>query len=324
METLEKKKEYTLDYGFEKGYLINKKVFIKPIEGKDLTLTKKDKNHSAHSFMYEGAIVEWWLPMDIRGEYFNPFAEKATGIENTDERLFFEYITGRDLRPDPRNPECIWNTQDKKTGICVSFSVDTAVKQRGYELDLSKPYDMLRYKIAIRQYLVCEHYKNRFSKTHYVWTIVDGTEENLDNVKEFEMNSKLYYALGKIDESKEKMVQLIKLYFINNKELKDIEEETTSQDRAKSFLQELIKNHPEKLLATIDDPDKEYKILLLKAIRAGAIEKKGVNSYNLIGGAKLDLSSIIQTLKLAESKKDEDDTYGSILAKIDLFEGKLK
>jgi hypothetical protein len=293
-------------------YLPNKEVFLKPIPNKDLTLIKKDKNFSAHRFMYDGAKIERWLPMDERKNYYNPF-------ESEEEKEFFEKEIGRDLSLDYRREDCIWNTGPGNIGL--KFSVDQKMKTIGYRFDLSKPYDALTYKVARMQRDVAPNLKTGMEKKHFVFYLSDGTEENKASTEKYNLNSKLYRFFGKIEESKDKMREFLELYYMTMKEPKDVPV-NISESSLRNEIQNLIDVDPVKVGLVVEDEDKDMKIILIKALKAGAVEKTGVNSYSLPGGKKEGLEEFIGFMRLMEKKKDTDDTWGRILSRIEIFEEK--
>lgn len=294
----------------KKKFLPNKEVWLKPVPGKDLTMIKADKNFSAHSFMYEGAIVEKWLTMDDRGNYFDPF-------DSEEEREFFEKETGRNLSLNWRDTTCAWNTS--KDGIKLRFNADEKFKKFGYRFNLNNVYDNLAYKVARRQRDIAHSLKEAKEKSHFVFYLSDGAEENNQKRDEFNMNSKIYMEFGSMQNSKDKMKEFLELYYVTNKEPKEVPE-GVSDDALKNEIQTLIDNFPTKVVNVLNDEDKEIKIFMLKGIKAGAIEKSGIDTFNLPGGSKYNLNEFLGFLKLLEKKKDTDDSYGKILHRIQIYE----
>jgi len=57
------------------------------------------------------------------------------------------------------------------------------------------------------------------------------------------------------------------------------------------------------------------------SVNPGAIEKFGNGNYAVPGGVKYNLEDFITFLGVAKDKKDTDDTYLTILGRIDLANG---
>lgn len=303
METLNK--ERTTEE-LKKEYLPNKIVYLKPVPGKDLTLTKKDKE-SAHSFMYEDAIVEKCLPMDERMNYYNPFKDEQ-------ERKFFEEITGKNLALDYTSKDCAWNTG--RNSLKLRFQVTQAIKAFGYSFDLSKPYDNLKYKIAKMQPDIAESLSEALSRPNFVWYLSDGEEEAQVESKAFDVNMKLYMELGSIRASKEKMSQLLQLYYMEFDLAKAVPKDITT-NALESEIQIIIRDNGPKLLKVLEDPDKDIKILIYQGVEAGAIEKSGANSYHLSGSSDIEpYLEFVETIKHFKNIKNTDDTYGVLLQRI--------
>ena len=303
--------------GLKKGYLKSKKVYLKPIEGKRMTLIAQSDN-SVHSFMYDGATYDRCLPLNARGDFYNPF-------DSDDEKDFFERLTGKELRADSSNPKCVWVTgADGGTGmnitIKVKFNVDTTIKTQGFEFDLMNPNDVLRLKIAKMQWDTAPSWENRHDKPHYVWAIVDGQEEDLTKKKLALTSTRAYIEFGKIQDNKDKMIEVLKLYYMNSNLNKDVSNDISSNALI-TEIQNIIEKNIEGFLKVVEDPDKDTKVLILNGIKASAIEKFGNGTYCIPNGIKYSLEDFITFLNVAKDRKDTDDTYLTILARIDLANG---
>jgi len=308
---MESKKTWTIEEGIKKGFLKNKKVALKPIDGKDLTLIKSSSN-SIHSFMYDGAMFERCLPISDKGYYFNPF-------ESPEEKEFFESVIGIDLTPNSNDPNCVWNT-GKSNLTRVKFEVDASIKLNGYMLDLSIPEDMIKYKILKMWHDIAPSWEQRLDKQHYVWALKDGEYEDTSKKTAAEVLTKCYTEFGKLQSNIDRMVEFLRLYHLSKKDFIEVPKNITS-NRLVQDIDEIISKDKKGFLAIIDDPDKKYKILLLNGVTAGAITKNGVDSYNLPGGSKYTMEEMISYLALAEKNKDKDDTYLILLERIDLANG---
>jgi hypothetical protein len=313
---------YDLEYGMQKGYLQKKIVFLKPIPNKKLTLTNKDRQ-SIHNFMYEGAIIDWCLPMDETWKYFDPFTKKVDGkeVHDQDEQKFFEAMLGEDLHLNHSKADCFWNVGREGQVARVRFEVDPTIKAIGYKFDLSVPQDVIKYKIAKMQYNVIS--STQTPQSHHVWMLVDKDEEEKAVSKATQNIVEAYIALGKLSENAEKAKEFLELYFMTKKQNKSVPGNITL-DGLTTQLRNLVDLNAKEFAAIYNDPDKDIKLLLLRGIKCGAITKSGVNSYEIpnSGLGVATLEETIDSLKVAKKNRDTDDNYDKLIARIELAESK--
>ena len=304
---------YNQEYGITKGYLQKKEIFLKPVGGKSLTLMTKEKgNNPVHGFMYEDAIVDRCLPMNERMQYYNPF-------KNEDEQKFFEAMLGVDLSLNPNKETCLWNV-GKDLTTRLRFEVNAMVKTIGYKFDMLKPEDVIKYKVAKMQWDMVSSTDE--IKPHHTWILIDKETEDTSKMNSANDLMEAYTEFGGMKQHVEKMKEFLGLYILENKLSEGIPANMT-QNAFIVRLQQIIEKDMKGFLKIAKDEDKEYKILLSKAIKAGAINKTGVNGFELPGLGKWDYDQTVEMLKLFKKKRDEDDTYDQLLARIDLSEGNI-
>jgi hypothetical protein len=311
METTQEK-VYDLEYGYSKGYIQKKLVYLKPVGNKFLTLMLKEKNNPVHGFMYEGSRIDWCLPMNERQQYYDPF-------KDDDEKKFFEAQLRVSFDLNHNKPDCIWNCGLDLTTRVV-FEVDANIKTIGYKFDLNKPADVIKYKVAKMQYNVGTSDKE--VRPHHTWILIDKETEDTAKLDITNDSIEIYKALGAMEQHVDKMREFLNLYIIENKLSEEIPANMT-QNAFKVRLQQIIDKDKKGFLAVVRDENKEYKLLLISAIKAGAINKLGVNGFELPGVGKWDYMQAIEALKLYKKKRDEDETYDQLLARIDLANGVL-
>lgn len=313
---------YDFEYGMQKGYLQKKIVYLKPISGKKLTLTTKNKE-SIHNFMYEGAIIDWCLPMDETWKYFDPFTKIVDGkkVHNDDEQKFFEAMLGEDLHLNHTKPNCFWNVGLEGQVARLRFEVDPTIKSIGYKFDLSVPQDVIKYKIAKFQYNVIPSTKT--PQDHHVWVLIDKEEEEKAISKSTQDVVEAYMAVGALSQSAEKAKEFLELYFMSKKQSKSIPKDITL-DGLTNQLRQLVDSNAKDFAKIYNDPDKEYKLLLLRGIKCGAITKSGVNSYEIPNGG-LGVASLEETidwLKVKKKTRDTTDDYEKLINRIEIAENK--
>lgn len=294
-----------IEIGLEKGYLQDRKVFLIPIPGKRLTLVTKDPV-SAHSFMYEGATLDFCLPVNDRLDYFNPF-------DSEDEKKFFEKILETDLGFSGRfnDPKCFWSSAN----FHISFTVDANIKSNGYELDLRNPTDVLRYKVLKMQYNIAPDMESVVNpltnRPHWQWVLKSSEYQDTSKSKLGLQKTKAYKFFGSIQDHQSKMVEFLNLFFANTKQNKEIAE-NTSISALNANIEEIIEQHLETFIQVIEDDELEIKTLILKGAKSGGIERHGLNSYSFPGGLKYTFDEFVDQVKAA--KETQDEYYLKLLA----------
>ena len=303
-ETLVQEKTLT-EYGFEKGYLQNKEVFLRPIPGKQQTLITKDVV-SAHSFMYEGAQLDFCLPTNDRHDYFNPF-------DSDDERIFFEKMIGRDLKAIFRDPNCFWHD----TTFKVSITVTSEIKNIGYRMDLRNPTDVLRYKLLKKQYDIAPDMESveKRRMQHWKWVLVDSEYKDTSKAKAADSKINAYKAFAKMEDHTDKMVEFLNLYFANNKIMQEVAD-NTSITALKSMIEEIITTNIDNFIATTQDPKFEIKNLIIKGWKQGGIQKHGINSFSFPGGLKYNFEEFADYVQMVKDGQEEE--YLKLLAHLNM------
>lgn len=309
---MQETKRATREEGLRKGYLVNKKKKLIPIEDRGMTLITADKKNSLHKFSYDGAVRHYPLAMDERFNLRNPF-------KSDEERFFFEDYFGRDLSTTASS----WFFKDEAV---VKLSLDQSFKQNGYVMDMSNPEDVLREKILASQDDIApslEAIRNPLTnKPHWKFVLVDEDFEDTQKANKAKEQAAAWMEYGRITDSKEKMIAFLEVYLANNKKLQEIPNDP-SQEFLMNEMFKILDSDKEGLLETSKDPDFETKQFVIKAVKIGAVEKHGVNQYSLPGETKFTYDEFIDYIKMAKDQKDTDpnDTYMKLLSRMDIAEG---
>lgn len=285
---------------FKKGYLKHKKIYLKPIlRGGKMV---KDLKHIAF-FQIEGGKNWFQLPQreDGHGELINPFSSE-------EERNFFEQIL--DLNLSPYGEKTFWHK------FFVKVTKDYSLMSKGHVFDLSDPMDVLRYKVAKFQNFVSPDWDHAYSRPEYRFALVDEDYETQREVDSSEQLIEAYTYFGTIKNSSPKMKDFLGMYFNEKREMKFV-----PVDADKEWLKKEIKKIIDEDIATvlkiIEDQNAPIKLLILNAMRAGAIEKEARNKYKIKGeGVSYTYEELVDYLKTAESVKD--DVYLKLVAVIDM------
>lgn len=290
----------TKEEAIAKGYLENRIVYLKPSPRKGKMVT--EVNHIAY-FMYEGASINFVLPYENnRKVLVNPF-------KDSEERKFFEQELAVDLNPY-KTQENFWFK------FRVTFTKSPISMNEGLKLDLSDPLDNLRYRVVKCNDIVAPSWEQRTDKPSYKFALVDEHYEEEKASSDLKIYEEMFTFYGSIKNSTKKMKDFLNVYILETKQLKDIPEEADSK-----FLQREIKNVMDTdkngFLRVAHDKDYDIKLFINKAVKAGAIDKHGVNSFSIPGiGTKWGLLEMVNYLKVL--KKNTDDTYLRIEAQIQM------
>jgi len=187
---MEQKIEATREFGLEKGYLQEKVIWLRPIPDRSMTLMTKDPRNSIHSFMYEGAVLEWPVPLNERLDVMDPFKG------NSEERKYFEAMLSLNLGT-AKTPDCYWLKPEAK----VVIKKEASIMSTGVRFDMSNPEDVLRVKILRMQREVAPDWNSK-DIPHYKWVLIDEEVVDTSKKKVTDMTVKVWSHYGGISENK--------------------------------------------------------------------------------------------------------------------------
>lgn len=271
----------------KKGYLQNKKVFLKPVIRGGKMISSPE--HVAY-FQIEGANNWFQLPrMLVTGVLANPFT-------SDDERQFFEKELDVDLSVHKKKDN-FWHT------FFVKVIKDYNLMHSGYEFNLLDPLDNLRYRVTKLQEIVAPDWEHRYSRGEYRFALV---EEGYAEEKESTNTNKTieaYTYLGSIQNSVKEMKDFLGVYYMEKKDMKFVPEDA-DKDWLKKEVKRVIDGEIDLALKIINDPQSKIKNFVLQATRAGAIIKSARNKYDIPGeGTSYTYDEIVSYLTSAEEIK---------------------
>jgi len=272
--------------------LINKKVTISLIENRNNSF-HKNKNQAT---LLSGASSSFKVPVNGHtGNLVNPL--------NKDERAFLENELGLNLGIHIRNTSTdpsanFWTTKKAKVNL---RKPGEKLESADLELDLSDPYDFIKYKIALVSPRVANNWEDRYSNGEFEFMIVDGDVEMEETLKFVEIKDKVIEYLFSIKNNKRRLFNLIRLYGAKN-----LAKAITYSNSIEKMYLELRKltdsNTAVQNLYSIISQGTETisnKIFLQDALTCGIIVRMGAE-YTLKGGAVIgydDVSAIGFLLK---------------------------
>ena len=282
-------KIYTVKEALEKGYLVDKKVFLKPIPKRGSAMIK-DPSHIGY-FMWEGAKKSFCLPADKYGVLVSPFRSEEEGI-------YLSKLVDVDLNIR-KNTSNFWHDFE------VSVTKTPMFMNKGIELNLADPMDNIRWRILKLQREVAPDWDARFEKPSYMFAFVeDDYEEKVENA-EMDRAETIYTYWGSIKNSPKKMREFLGTYLME-KRINKIISDNDTKEFLTSEIQKIIKNDSDTAYRLIQDEDMSTKYMIFNLVQLGAIRKKGVGTYNIIGTDEKDLSfkDLVREIKFLKETTD--------------------
>ena len=105
-------------------------------------------------------------------------------------------------------------------------------------------------------------------KATYKWIIIRENEEHMKQSKSIDIKKNAFIAYGKIEDSRESLEDMLRLYGISPAE-------DSSIDFLRSIVGEKLENDPRTLLEIKNDKDYVIKVLLLKGVSKGTVLVSG-------------------------------------------------
>lgn len=283
---------------FKKGYLQNKKVYLKPVVRGGKMISAPE--HVAF-FQYEGASNWFQLPKNELGVLVDPFRG------NAEEKEFFERELDLDLNVNKKKDN-FWHT------FFVKVIKDYSLMHEGYVFNLADPLDNLRYRVTKFQSTVAPSWDERLNRGEYRFALVDEDYEEQAEQTSTNKTIEAYTYLGSIQNSVKSMKDFLGVYYLEKKEMKFVPEDA-DKDWLRKEIRKVIDGEIDLALKIINDGDAQIKNFILQAIRAGAITKSARNKYDIPGeGVSYEYNELVEYLKKAEEIKA--DIYLKMAAQI--------
>lgn len=284
---------------FKKGYLQNKKVYLKPVVRGGKMINSPE--HVAY-FQYEGAGNWFQLPKNRLGAMTNPF-------DSEEEKEFFEKELDIDLNVNKKKDN-FWHT------FFVKVIKDYNLMHDGYVFNLADPLDNLRYRVTKLQSQVAPNWESRTSRGEYRFALVEEGYTEEKEQTETNKTIEAYTNLGAIQNSSKAMKDFLGVYYMEKNDMKNVPEDA-EKDWLKKEVRKVIEGEVDLALKIFNDPKGKIKNFILQGIRAGAILKTARNKYDLPGeGVSYTYNELVDYLTNAEEIKA--DVYLKIAAQIKL------
>lgn len=282
----------------KKGYLQNKKVFLKPVVRGGKMITSPE--HVAY-FQIDGANNWFQLPKhEVTGVLVNPFT-------TDEEKEFFENALDLDLNVNKKKDN-FWHT------FFVKIIKDYNLMHAGYTFHLNDPLDNLRWRVMKLQSIVAPSWEERYKRGEYRFALVDEGYEAETEQTTTNKTIEAYTYLGSVQNSISQMKDFMGVYYLEKKEMKFVPEDADKEWLRKE-IKKVIEQELELSLKIINDPSSKIKNFILQGLRAGAIIKTARNKYDVPGeGVSYTYEELVDYLTRAEEIKA--DVYLKMSAQI--------
>jgi hypothetical protein len=294
------------------SYLLKKKVKLLPVKRPNSWRQKfkVERNGSEitdSGFMFANAKSWITVPLDKRTGLLVSVLDNVTKNKTIEyptveltEQEFFEKQLG--LSPgDLDSNRQIQLPNGKRESISYFKGVNGAVclKNEAIELDLSRPDDMLKYKILASHFktLVAPTLADQNRKSGYRYVIMDVDQIVKEETSRLKLEMEASEAFNSIKTDIQKMLEVIWM-----KESKI--SESTNIDFVSTECYKIAKNTPAEFLAIMKSPLKDVKLTLLKAVKKGVIVKGKDQAYLLRDG--LSIGTMEDALKWLKNPENFD------------------
>lgn len=242
-------------------------------------------------FMFTGTVLRFQLPFDIRYHRYPPV------FESIEEQSAFELLLGQNLNLYNPDKDGFWKRFE------IKLIKDDKLMKFGYTLNLNDAMDALKYRVCKQIPQIAPSWEQRYDSAEYRLAIVAEGEMEQAGAKKADNKKKAYLFFGKIENSKQKMLDLLRV-------LGESPAKNASTEWLKTTIDAMIEDPSKlnKLLSVIDDENYEFKLFIEDAKDCAAIIVKD-RKYYLPGGDAINPAdpTLNGTISILKKYKDETD-----------------
>lgn len=284
-----------------KDFLAERIVKVVPVETR--TFTNQQVEQLPEGFIHEGMTRSLELKRDKTTGEFIPIFDHVNKVitpqfpeEPMTELEFFSRMTGYDLSftKEVKNFWAGWVSEGPNNKGKQPYSV--RLPKEGLTLNLSNVWDNITWRVLkTNDRYIAPSWEAKNAKPTYWFALVDE-KVSVDVKKErIMLELKATEEFNKIKDHRELLMEFLIIKDPNN-----IIAKTASTDFLFGLVYDVLKNNPALFLSIVNDEYREDKILIFKAVRAGALKKIG-NKYFSMGDEPLgNLGDVISLLNSPE------------------------
>lgn len=283
------------------SFLINKVVKVVPIVRPNswsykYQITEDGKDKTNGNFQFNTAITYLSVPISRKtGLMIRPLdnIKKVRTREFADDEVteqeFFERLLGLNkgdldinkTRADEKGnrfPDTFW----QKLGT-------VKLRNEANLLDLSTPMDMLKYKVLmLNKNVVAPSPSEKNKKRTFRFMIVDQEIAEIQEKQDLNTKLEAYASFARIKADIEALKEIM---WLNDGKIT----QTTNYDYVFAEVGKLVDKSPEKFLSIVNDPNKEAKLILMRATKTGALVLSREKTYQFLDGK--DIGTQIHAIK---------------------------
>lgn len=238
--------------------LRNERIIVRHVPRQSSTI--QNPKHVLYGGMAETAIRVFVVPKLSSGRYVN--------VLTNDEKAYLEHIMGleEDALSIYKREHNFWDDSNPD-----GISKVMLKKQDNY-FDLSSPEEYIKYKILLaNKDFIAPSLKalEDYPKATYQFVIIGDGEETKSAKSNMSNTMMCYKEYGKIEEDADTLSLIIEI--LDGRPVA----RTSKLEFLQTKINDLIQANPKTFLAVIQDKMLPTKVLIKKAIYAGAIVKKG-------------------------------------------------
>jgi hypothetical protein len=290
------------------NFLIDKVVKVMPIVRPNswsykyqITEDGKDKTNGAYQF--NTAVTYLSIPISKRnGLIIRPLdnIKKVKTVQFPDDEIteqeFFERMLGLNKGELDTNKK---RTDEKGNTYPDTFwqKLGTVkLRNEANLLDLSNPMDMIKYKVLmLNKNVVAPSPNEKNRKRTYRFMIVDQEVAEVQEKEELNTKLEAFSWFARIKADIEQLKEVMWLYDsrITN---------TTNYDYVFAYVGKIVNDSPTNFLKIVQDIHKDSKLLLMRAVKSGALVISKEKTYQFLDGK--DIGSQIQAIKWIEDPEN--------------------
>lgn len=176
--------------------------------------------------------------------------------------------------------------------------------RNGLHLDCSKVEEFIQYLILVADSdRISPTWAERFDKGTYKFAIVGEGQDIEEKVTRVEDMKNAYKAFGRMDSSVDKMKDFLFVYYLHKKEAKR-PPKNASVDWLKSEVQKIIDGDLELFLEISNDSQYDTKLLITKAVDAGALKREKHQYY--IPGDEKPIGTLVETIEFFDDDRNQE------------------
>ena len=272
------------------SFFIDKVVKVVPIVrpnswGHKYQISEDGKDKTNGSYQFNTALTYLSVPVSKKtGLYIRPLdnIKKVRTPEFPDDEIteqeFFERMLGMNkgdlditkYKTDEKGnrfPDTYW----QRSGT-------VKLRNEANTLDLSVPIDMLKYKVLmLNKNVVAPSPSEKNKKRTYRFMIVDQEVAEVQEKEELNVKLEAYSWFARVKADIEQLKEIMWLYDsrISN---------TTNYDYVFAYVGKLVNDSPAQFLKVVNDINKDAKLLLMKALKNGALILTKEKTYQFLDG----------------------------------------